>query len=100
DREAPSTPPRREPPQPHASRHPRSRWQPSPAPLPNNPQVWERYKPISSALSQACHPERSKPIRKANRFAESKDPYQLLCARGPTGSSHDTFTSTKTRKKG
>jgi hypothetical protein len=28
---------------------------------------------------QLCHPERSKPIRIANRFAKSKDPYKLHC---------------------
>src|SRR5579863_3793682 len=30
----------------------------------------------------ACHPERSKPIRLANRFTQSKDPFHL---RGPGG---------------
>jgi hypothetical protein len=35
--------------------------------------------------SKDCHPERSKTIREANRFAQSKDPFQLGAGCGFAG---------------
>ena len=36
---------------------------------------------FAGAVRAICHPERRKPIRFANRFAESKDPYRSYAAR-------------------
>jgi len=33
----------------------------------------------SCILPEICHPERSEPESEANRLAQSKDPYLVLC---------------------